>query len=111
MTLVISATELPGHTARQFEGYKYDDTGVSFFINHTPPGKGVDLHRHPYPEVFIVHEGQLTFTVGADTVEAGAGQIVIVPTDTPHKFINGGSVVARHVDVHVSPRMITTWLE
>ena len=56
-------------------------------------------------------DGQLTVTVGQDTVEGSAGQIVIVPPNTPHKFTNSGAAVARHVDIHASPRMETQWLE
>ena len=55
--------------------------------------------------------GQLTFTVGDATIEALDGQIVIAPPHTPHKFINSGSDMARHIDIHVNERMITTWLE
>lgn len=58
-----------------------------------------------------MQEGKLTFTVGDSTIEASAGQIVIVPPDVPHKFVNSGSEATRHVNIHVSPRMITTWLE
>lgn len=112
MTTVVNANELPtGETSRQFEGYLHGNANVSFFLNNTPPGKGPSLHRHPYEEVFIVQDGQLTFTVGDSTIEAASGQIVVVPPETPHKFINSGSGFARHVDIHVSPRMMTTWLE
>jgi mannose-6-phosphate isomerase-like protein (cupin superfamily) len=111
MTRVVNTTELPGTTARQFEGYHYGDVPVSFFVSDTPPGRGPSLHKHPYTEVFVVHAGQLTFVVGDATIEATAGQIVIVPADTPHKFTNTGSAVARHIDIHTSGQMETTWLE
>ncbi|WP_228845331.1 cupin domain-containing protein [Phototrophicus methaneseepsis] len=112
MATVIKKVDLPGgETSRQFEGYLHGDANISFFINDTPPGKGPSLHQHPYEEVFIVQDGCLTFTVGHTTFDAVAGQIVVVPPETPHKFINAGPEPARHVDVHVSPRMITTWLE
>jgi quercetin dioxygenase-like cupin family protein len=84
---------------------------VSFFLSDTRPGRGPALHKHPYEEVFIVQEGELTFTVGDSTIKAVGGQIVIAPAGAPHKFVNSGSDMARHVDIHVSPRMITTWLE
>jgi mannose-6-phosphate isomerase-like protein (cupin superfamily) len=38
-----------------------------------------------------VQEGELTFTVGDETVEATGGQIVIALAGTPHKFVNSGS--------------------
>jgi hypothetical protein len=43
------------------------------------------LHTHPYDEVFVVQEGDLTFTVGDVIVEAKGGQIVVAPAGTPHK--------------------------
>jgi mannose-6-phosphate isomerase-like protein (cupin superfamily) len=84
---------------------------VSFFISETPPGKGPSLHAHPYAEVFVVQEGELTFTEGGDTVEATGGQIVVAPVGTPHKFTNSGSGRARHLDIHTHRRMDTEWLE
>jgi quercetin dioxygenase-like cupin family protein len=112
MTHIVNKSELPSSgTSRQFEGYLHGDAQVSFFLSETPPGRGPSLHKHPYEEVFVVQDGQLTFTVGDSTIEATSGQIVIVQPHTPHKFINSGAEVARHVDIHVSARMSTTWLE
>ncbi len=112
MATAVNKDELPGSsTSRQFEGYLHGDARASFFLSDTPPGRGPSVHKHPCEEVFVVQAGQLTFTVGDATIEAGAGQIVIVPPETPHKFVNSGTEIARHVDIHVSPHMTTTWLE
>ncbi len=112
MATIVSRGDLPGSgTSRQFEGYLHGDAHISFFLSETPPERGPSLHKHPYEEVFVVQEGVLTFTVGDATIQAVAGQIVVVPPETPHKFFNAGSEIARHVDIHVSPRMMTTWLE
>ena len=75
------------------------------------PGDGPRLHQHPYAETFIVLEGQATFTVGAAMIEAGPGQILVAPANTPHKFVNSGSGALRQIDIHASDRFITTWLE
>ena len=64
-----------------------------------------------YAEVFVVQEGALTFVVGNRTLEVRAGQIVIAPAGVPHKFTNTTAEVARHVDIHTSRKMETTWLE
>jgi mannose-6-phosphate isomerase-like protein (cupin superfamily) len=72
-------------------------------------GRGPDLH--PYDEVFVVQDGELTFTVGDATIEATGGQIVIAPAGAPHKFVNSGTRRSRHIDIHTSRRMITDWLE
>jgi mannose-6-phosphate isomerase-like protein (cupin superfamily) len=112
MTHVIDKQELPhSGSAYRFEGYRYGDTNVSFFLSETPPGRGPVLHKHPYAEVFVVQEGDLTFTVGDASVEATGGQIVVAPAGVPHKFVNSGTGQARHIDIHISRRMTTEWLE
>jgi mannose-6-phosphate isomerase-like protein (cupin superfamily) len=84
---------------------------VSFFLSETPPGRGPKLHQHPYEEVFVVQSGTMTFTVGDETVEVSGEAVLVVPPNTPHKFVNSGSEIARHVDIHVTEKMDTTWLE
>ena len=106
MTRVIDKDELPyGKIAHKFEGYRYDGVGVSFFLVDSPPGGGAVLHTHPYEEVFVTLEGEATFTVGEDTIEVGAGQIVVAPAGVPHKFVNSGSGPLRQVDIHPSGRI------
>jgi quercetin dioxygenase-like cupin family protein len=84
---VIDMSELaPGETSYEFEGHRHGGTGVSFIVVDAPPGGGPRLHRHPYDEVFVVQEGDVTFTVGDDTIEATGGQVVVVPAGVPHKF-------------------------
>lgn len=95
----------------EFEGYQHGDAGISAILVDVAPGDGPRLHQHPYEEVFIIQEGRATYTIGATTVEATAGQIAIVPAGVPHKFINSGSGRLRQVDIHHSPRFITQWLE
>src|SRR5438876_1113382 len=75
------------------------------------PGQGPPLHRHPYEEVFVVHEGQASYTVGDTTLEVRAGQIVLVPAGMPHKFINSGEGPLRQTIVHPSPHWIEERLE
>jgi quercetin dioxygenase-like cupin family protein len=112
MPRIIDIEELPhGGTAHTFEGYRYDDADVSFFLTDGPPGSGPGLHKHPYAEVFVVQEGEVIFTVGDETIEAAGGQIVVVPAGAPHKFVNSGTGRARHIDIHASRRMATEWLE
>ena len=105
MTNIVNTTSLPGETARQFEGYRYGDVHVSFFVSATPPGCGPSLHTHPYAEVFIVQEGHLTFILGDETLEAMAGQIVLVPAGVRHKFTNTSSAVGYHIDIHTSSQV------
>ncbi len=103
---VINKEELPyGKIVHWFEGYRYGDVDVSFFLVESPPGGGPVLHHHPYEEVFVTLEGEATFTVGDATIEVSAGQIVVAPAGVPHKFVNSGSGLLRQVDIHPSGRI------
>jgi quercetin dioxygenase-like cupin family protein len=107
---VVRTESLPdsGNSYR-FEGADHG-APVSFFLLHTRPGEGPGLHHHPYAETFIVQEGQATFTVGEQTIEARAGDIVVAPADVPHAFVNSGSGVLRSVNIHPVSEMQTVWL-
>jgi mannose-6-phosphate isomerase-like protein (cupin superfamily) len=74
------------------------------------PGDGPALHRHPYEEVFLILEGEATFTVGDETIVARSGDFLVAPPGVPHAFKNTGSGVLRSVDVHASPEFATVWL-
>jgi mannose-6-phosphate isomerase-like protein (cupin superfamily) len=37
-----------------------------------------------------------------------AGGIVVIPAETPHRFVNSGDTVLRQIDVHASPTFIQT---
>ena len=112
MIRVINNEVLPyGGIARKFEGWRYGAENVSFFLVEAPPGSGPGLHTHPYEEVFVVQEGQATFTVGEATIEAVGGQVVAVPAGVAHGFVNSESKPLRQVDIHASGRMTTEWLE
>jgi mannose-6-phosphate isomerase-like protein (cupin superfamily) len=103
---VIAKEELPyGGIAHKFEGHRYGDAGVSFFLVESPAGGGAVLHTHPYEEVFVTLEGEATFTVGDATIVVGAGQIVLAPAGVPHKFVNSGTGPLRQVDIHPSGRI------
>jgi mannose-6-phosphate isomerase-like protein (cupin superfamily) len=59
----------------------------------------------------VVQEGDVTFTVGDDTIEATGGQVVVVPAGVPHKFVNSGAGSLRQRDIHPTGRFVTEWLE
>jgi len=76
-----------------------------------PPGSGPKLHRHLYAEVFLVHEGSATFTVGEDAIDVTGGQILIAPAGVPHNFVNSGAGPLRQIDIHTNDRFVMEWLE
>lgn len=69
------------------------------------------MHKHPYEEIFIIQEGIATFTVGSVTLEARARQIIIVPAEVPHKFMNLSEQRLKQIDIHVNKQFVTDWLE
>lgn len=84
---------------------------VSVILVDAAPGEGPRLHRHPYREVFVILEGESTFTLGDEEHVRNAGDIVVAPAGVAHKFVNSGEGRLRQVDVHENDRFDTEWLE
>jgi len=80
----------------------------SAYIVNARPGQGPPLHTHPYVEVAFTLEGRATITVGDEQREVQAGGIVVIPANTPHRFVNSGDTTLRQIDVHASPTFIQT---
>ena len=93
----------PGGRSPRFEGHQYG-ASVSFFVIDLPAGEGPSPHTHPYEETFVILGGSATFTVDGETVEAGAGTIVVVPPSTVHTFKTGRDGM-RSVNIHGADRM------
>ena len=109
---VINRAELPYvGNSHELEGYLHGDTPASLIFFEGPPGSGPKLHSHPYAEIFVVQDGQATFTVGDEKIEACGGQILIAPAGVPHKFVNTGDGPLRQLDIHLSARFETVWHE
>ena len=100
-----------------FVGMSYEFVGekqgspFSGYIVTAKPGQGPPLHVHPYVEVAFTLEGCATITVGHETREVNAGGIVVIPANTPHRFVNSGETMLRQIDIHASPKFIQTNLE
>lgn len=55
-----------------------------------PPGEGANRHHHDdAEEQFYVLEGNVTFWVGDQTIEASPGDFIHIPRGTVHSFENG----------------------
>jgi mannose-6-phosphate isomerase-like protein (cupin superfamily) len=95
-----------------FVGMSHDFVGenhgspFSAYIVEARPGQGPPLHIHPYVEVAFTIEGTATITVGDEEREVTAGAIVVIPANTPHRFINSGTTTLRQIDIHSSPHFI-----
>ena len=97
-------------TAYLFEGGPRAGIGVSMFIVRTPPGDAVELHTHPYPETFLLLEGQGRWTAGDQIVELRPNQMLVVPPQTAHGFRNIGAQPLLVVSVHEAGAVQQTWL-
>lgn len=112
MTDIVAINDLKlNATASLFQGQAYGDVPASIFIVESLPGGGPSLHIHPYPEVFVLHKGEATFTVGDETLKVSAGHVVVVPANTPHKFKNTGDEQLLIFSVHPNKEVIQEWLE
>jgi mannose-6-phosphate isomerase-like protein (cupin superfamily) len=95
----------------EFQGGAHG-VGVSVVFYATNEiGGGPRLHSHPYAETFIIRVGRALFTLGDQTVEAKAGQILIAPAGMPHKFENLGPGRLETTDIHLAGAFSTDWLE
>jgi mannose-6-phosphate isomerase-like protein (cupin superfamily) len=85
--------------------------GVSLILESTGrAGVGPRLHQHPYAETFVLRRGSANFTIGSEQVVRHAGQILVVPAFTPHKFSTGPEGYEA-VHIHANARFVTEWLE
>ena len=97
-----------------FIGMSYNFVGetqgapFSAYIVTAEPGQGPPLHTHPYVEVAFTIEGSAMITVGDETREVQGGGIVVIPANTPHRFVNTGAAPLRQIDIHASPKFIQT---
>jgi mannose-6-phosphate isomerase-like protein (cupin superfamily) len=106
--LVVERDQLP---ESELQGYLFGGARVCLIFVDMEPGEGPRLHRHAYEEIFVVLEGEARDTLGSETVDARAGQVLIVQPGVPHKFVNSGTGRLRQIDIHASPRFVTEWLE
>lgn len=61
----------------------------------------VEPHIHDdHTDSFFVLEGEIEFTIGDETVQAGPGTFVAAPAGTRHGFRNPGPGRARFLNIH-----------
>ena len=103
----------PGEGSRSvsLEGAEVGGVDLSIIFVDLDPGRGPRLHRHEYPEVFVVQEGRARYTAGEEQRDVGPGDVVVVPAGVPHRFESTGEVPLRQLSLHLAPEMLTEWLE
>jgi hypothetical protein len=112
MHRVIRSGELqpsPGGTVT-FEGDPYG-SGVSLFLVNNEPGQGRTFTSIPTPRPGSSAPGKVRFRADGEDIEAGHGDILVVGSETPHKFKNAGTERLDIICIHASPRMIQAPVE
>jgi quercetin dioxygenase-like cupin family protein len=111
MTNLIPHGTLPGsELADVFHGREHGHVPISMFLVHNQPGDGPELHRHPYPEIFVVHAGQAGFQLDDTWLTANVGDVVMAPAGAAHRFTNLGPGELSMTCIHAAAEMATDWL-
>ncbi|MGI9490166.1 MAG: cupin domain-containing protein [Geminicoccaceae bacterium] len=93
------------------EGRNLGTNATVLFFSSDEIGDGPSLHVHTYDEIFIIRQGRARFTIGDQTLEAEAGDILFGPANIPHKFENLGPGRLETTDIHLSAHFAQTELE
>jgi mannose-6-phosphate isomerase-like protein (cupin superfamily) len=96
---------LPGEGQRvgnvEFLARTKDTPRFTMGIVEMAPGRALEPHIHEdEDDSFYILQGELTFTLGEDTLAAGPGTFVLVPPGVRHAFRNDGEVPVRMLNVH-----------
>ncbi|MGH3586928.1 MAG: cupin domain-containing protein [Pseudonocardia sp.] len=100
-----------GAMSGQFAGRDHGASVSVILVDTAEPGAGPRLHQHPYDETFVMQRGEAEFTVAGERFTARAGQVVVVPPYTPHKFANIGADRLVMTNIHANDEFVTEWLE
>ena len=84
---------------------------TSVMRSQVAPGSGPRPHRHPHAEVFVVDDGHGRFDVDGVSIDAEAGDMIIIPTDAVHKFTNTGTSMLRLTAIHENERAVTLFAD
>lgn len=77
------------------------EAGYELILNHLPARFGPPAHVHRRMEqAFYVLEGRVSFQLGHSWVEAGPGEVVVVPPGTAHTFANRTQDAAQLLQVN-----------
>ena len=67
---------------------------VSVIRQRQQPGGGNPAHFHDREEVMLVTRGAVSVTLDGETVTLGAGDTLIIPSQTAHQLSNAGDTEA-----------------
>ena len=85
-----------------------EEAPISFYVTEFERGEGTPLHLHPYPEVFLVERNTAVFTAGDHEITVTEGHYVVVPANTPHRYVGASDEPVRVVSVQPSGKVEQT---
>ena len=85
-----------------------EEAPISFYVTEFGRGEGTPLHLHPYPEVFLVERNTALFTAGDQELTVTEGHYVVVPANTPHRYVGASDEPVRVVSVQPSGKVEQT---
>jgi quercetin dioxygenase-like cupin family protein len=91
-----------------YEGADHDGIPMSVYMTEFGRGEGPPLHMHPYPEVFVVERNTAVFTAGDEELTVGAGHVVVVPANTPHRYLGASDDPVRVLSFQPSGKVEQT---
>lgn len=59
---------------------------VAVYVNDHQPGETVEFHTHDEDHILVMRSGRMRWTVEGQTLDAGAGDVIVVPAGTDHSF-------------------------
>jgi mannose-6-phosphate isomerase-like protein (cupin superfamily) len=78
---------------KMYKSTLFESKRLLLGLNCLEPGQADRAHTHAEQDKFyFVLEGEGEFTIGDDTVNAGAGHTVVAPAGITHGVVNNGSV-------------------
>ena len=80
---------------------------LSVMESSIAPGSGPRRHRHPHAEVFVLVEGEGRFSIDDAMFDARSGDILVVPPNAWHGFVNHAREPLRLVAIHDNARAVT----
>ena len=85
-----------------------DDAPISFYVTEFGARRRDAAALPPLPEVFLVERNAALFTAGDEELTVTAGHFVLVPANTPHRYVGASDEPARVVSVHPSGEVVQT---
>lgn len=72
---------------------------VLLVMNWLEKGMTLGLHSHPFEQIAVVLTGRMRWTVGEETFEVGAGEVLRVPPGVVHGGIPISDEVVMNLDI------------